>query len=155
MYGCGVTQWGQKARLVITYGPGGPGASATLVSITGGPAPATAGATPAAATPAVPANDVAGKWQTNFNGYGGLMEITRAGSGLLIKLLPLPGQAGEVETVTDVGYDPATGAIKFTRPLKGYPAEMFVGKFEGGKLSGTFGFAPKTTGSLWSATRAK
>ncbi len=160
MYGCGVTQWPQKARLAITYGPGGPGASATLTSITGGPIPAETSTTAASATAATPAttpaaDDIAGRWQTNMNGYGGLMEITHAGSGLIIKLLPLPGQAGSVETVTEVGYDAATGAIKFTRPLQGYPAQMFVGKFEGGKLSGTFGWAPKTTGSLWSGIRVK
>ena len=162
MYGCGVTQWPQKARLVITYGPGGPGASATLTSISGGPAPETTGtaagasaATPATTTAPAVEGDIAGRWTTNMNGYGGLMEIAHAGTGLIIKLLPLPGQTGAVETVTDVGYDPATGAIKFTRPLQGYPAQMFVGKFEAGKLSGTFGWAPKTTGSLWSAARTK
>jgi hypothetical protein len=157
LYGCGVTQWAQKARLVVTYGPGGPGASATLTSISGGPGPATASASSASSTTATTAaaDDIAGKWLTNMNGYGGLMEITRAGSGLVIKLMPPPGQSGTVETLTEVGYDAATGSIKFTRPIQGYPAEMFVGKFEGGKLSGTFGFAPKTTGFLWSATRVK
>jgi hypothetical protein len=45
MYGSsGVTQWAQKARLVINFTSGECGASANLVSISGGPGPGSSGA---------------------------------------------------------------------------------------------------------------
>ncbi len=160
LYGCGSTQWGQKARLVINYAPGGPGASATLLSIRGGPAPVSSSAgtassaTTSAATASPAAGDVVGLWQANLNGYPDQIEITRAGGGLTIKILH-PNAPAEI--MVDIGFDPTTGAIKFTRPLKaqGYPDQMYAGKLEGGKLSGTFGWAPKSAGSFWSAVRAK
>jgi hypothetical protein len=153
LYGCGVTQWGQKARLVINFSPGGPGASATLLSISGGPTPASSAATPPAATP--PANnDIIGMWNMNANGYPSQLEVTRSGAGYALRWLSPNAPA---ETMTDIGFNPATGEIKFTRPLKaqGYTDQMFVGKLEAGKLSGTFGWAPKTAGSFWSAVRTK
>jgi hypothetical protein len=145
LYGCGATQWGQKARLVINFSPGGPGASATLQSISG--------ETSAAPTPSAN-NDIIGLWNMNANGYPSQLEVTRSGAGYALRWLS-PNAPAEI--MTSVGFNPATGEIKFTRQLKaqGYPDQMYVGKLEAGKLSGTFGWAPKATGSLWSAVRAK
>jgi hypothetical protein len=152
-YGCGATQWGQKARLVISFSPGGPGASATLQSISGETTAATATSTTATATSAAN-NDIVGLWNVNANGYANQLEVTRSGAGYVLRWL---SPNATPKTMTNVEFNPATGEIKFTNPLKsqGYPDQMYVGKLEAGKLSGTFGWAPKTTGFLWSAVRAK
>lgn len=149
LYGCGATQWRQKSRVAINFSPGRPGASATLLSVSGGTSPTSAVSTPTAAT-----NDIIGMWNTNANGYPIQLEVTRSGAGYAIRWLNPNAPA---EKMTAVGFNPATGEIKFTRPLKaqGYPDQMYVGKLQAGKLSGTCGWAPKTAGMLWSSVRTK
>jgi hypothetical protein len=51
------------------------------------------------------------------NGNGIQFEITRSAAGYTIKLQVLAAN-DPAETMVDVGFNPATGEIKFTRPLK-------------------------------------
>jgi len=144
-YGCGYTQWQQKARLVITFAPKG-SASPEAKPVVSSSIPSEESAA---------GTDITGTWTMQAGGYGGTLVITPSGSGFAARL-----QFGNAppETLVDFRFDPATGVVEFIRSLKaqGYPDQMFKGKLEGNKLSGGFGFVPNMGGKDgWSAVRIK
>lgn len=142
-YGCGYSQWQQKARLVITFSPKGSSSSKQKPSVS----PSTTAAESAAGA------SIAGTWTMQAAGYANTLEIIPGGGGYSVRWLTSSAPA---ETIKDFHFDSATGTVEFVRPLKakGYPDQMFKGKLEGGKLSGEFGFAPNMGAKAgWSAVR--
>jgi hypothetical protein len=143
MYGCGYSQWQQRSRLVITFAPKGASSPKAKTA-----APPSTPPPPTATT-----TDIAGTWTMEAGGYGNTLEITRSGGGYSARWWT---GNGPKETMKDFRFDPASGAVEFIRPLKGYPNQIFQGKLEGGRLSGSFSFVTsKTSKTGWKAVRIK
>jgi hypothetical protein len=89
-----------------------------------------------------------GAWNSNANGFADRIEIGRVGSTYVVTMAGVQ--------MSNVLIDDAAGTLEFTRPLKGYPAQIFRGRLNGGRIEGSFGWAPDMRNPAgWTCTRAK
>ncbi len=106
--------------------------------------------------PPTPHGDIVGAWNMNANGFDHKLEVSRSGNGYTGRMTDDKGGWDPLEGVT---FDPATGAVEFTRPRAkfGVPDQMFKGTLKGDKITGGFGSAPdmKKGAGGWNATRDK
>jgi len=148
-YGCGATQWSQRARLTVAYAPGSGGSRPVETAKTTAPSPAAPPGT--AQGPAQ--RGIAGLWTMNI---GNTLEIVQGGGTYAVRM---SGEGNQWDTMLDVKVDAATGAIEFRRDLKskGYPDQIFTGRLANGRLDGRYRWISEKpgTGNGWYAVPLK
>ena len=148
-YGCGATQWSQRARLTVAYSPGSGGSKPVETPKTVPPGTDA----PSSATRPVDQASVAGLWTMNI---GNKLEIVQSGGTYAVRM---SGDGNQWDTMLDVKFDAATGTIEFRRSLKakGYPDQIFTCRLVNGRLDGRYRFATEKpgAGNGWYAARLK